>query len=192
MTAPGLAAPTTADGSGSTDTAVSGAVLARAFRLSRTSLALSLVILVVAMAIGVLVGPAGLGLRAVLLELVDRLPFVSVDSGLTDTQQVILCQWRITRVVLGAAVGASRALAGAGYQGVFRNPLADPYLLGVAAGAGLGAALAILTAPPIGAQLRLLGEWREGAKDRLSGVLVEDLGDGSRLPWRIEFRRQGR
>ena len=43
------------------------------------------------------------------------------------------------RVVLGGLVGAMLSLAGASYQGVFRNPLVDPYLLGVAAGAGLGA-----------------------------------------------------
>jgi iron complex transport system permease protein len=48
-------------------------------------------------------------------------------------------------VVLGLAVGALLAGSGAAYQGVFRNPLADPYLLGVAAGAGLGATLAIVT-----------------------------------------------
>jgi iron complex transport system permease protein len=46
--------------------------------------------------------------------------------------------------VLGALVGAMLAPAGASYQGVFRNPLADPYLLGVAAGAGLGATLAVV------------------------------------------------
>ena len=56
------------------------------------------------------------------------------------------------RVVLGAIVGATLALAGAAYQGVFRNPLADPYLLGAAAGAGLGATLAVAYAPA--------GEWR--------------------------------
>jgi iron complex transport system permease protein len=48
-------------------------------------------------------------------------------------------------VVLAALVGGMLAVAGAGYQGVFRNPLADPYLLGVAAGAGLGATLAIVS-----------------------------------------------
>ena len=51
------------------------------------------------------------------------------------------------RVVLGALVGGMLALAGATYQGVFRNPLADPYLLGVAAGAGLGATIAIAYLP---------------------------------------------
>ena len=45
--------------------------------------------------------------------------------------------------MLGVLVGGMLALAGASYQGVFRNPLVDPYLLGVAAGAGLGATLAI-------------------------------------------------
>ncbi len=51
------------------------------------------------------------------------------------------------RVVLAALVGGMLSLAGATYQGVFRNPLVDPYLLGVAAGAGLGATLAIAYLP---------------------------------------------
>ncbi len=51
------------------------------------------------------------------------------------------------RVMLAALVGAMLAVAGATYQGVFRNPLADPYLLGVAAGAGLGATIAIAYLP---------------------------------------------
>ena len=46
---------------------------------------------------------------------------------------------------MGALVGASLSVAGAGFQGVFRNPLADPFLLGSAAGAGLGATLIIVT-----------------------------------------------
>ena len=49
--------------------------------------------------------------------------------------------------MLGALVGATLAMAGASYQGVFQNPLADPYLLGVAAGAGLGATIAVAAAP---------------------------------------------
>jgi len=52
-------------------------------------------------------------------------------------------QLRAPRVVLGGLVGAMLAVAGSAYQGAFRNPLADPYLLGVAAGAGLGATLVI-------------------------------------------------
>ena len=56
----------------------------------------------------------------------------------------IVWQIRLPRVVLGALVGAMLAGGGAAYQGVFRNPLADPYLLGVAAGGGLGATIVIV------------------------------------------------
>lgn len=97
-----------------------------------------------AMLVGILVGPAGLTPGGVLLDIADRLPLVDVDSGLSTRQQAILWNIRMPRVVLGMLVGAMLAIAGAAYQGVFRNPLADPYLLGVSSGAGLGATLAIV------------------------------------------------
>ncbi|MCX6520079.1 MAG: iron ABC transporter permease [Actinobacteria bacterium] len=53
----------------------------------------------------------------------------------------IIWNVRMPRVVLAGIVGATLSLSGASYQGVFRNPLVDPYLLGVAAGAGLGATI---------------------------------------------------
>jgi iron complex transport system permease protein len=65
-------------------------------------------------------------------------------STLTPTQSAIIWTIRAPRMVLGLLAGAMLAVAGATYQGVFRNPLADPYLLGVAAGAGLGATIAII------------------------------------------------
>nr|WP_206038004.1 iron ABC transporter permease [Rhodococcus sp. HNM0569] len=107
--------------------------------------------MVVAVVVGVLVGPAGLTVRGVALEFVDALPFVDVDSGLTPRQDAILWNIRMPRVVLGLLVGAMLAIAGAAYQGVFRNPLADPYLLGVSSGAGLGATLAIVAGGVVGA-----------------------------------------
>jgi len=94
---------------------------------------------------GLLVGPVSLGNEQVLAALADRLPFISVEHGLDATQRAILFDLRAPRVLLGLAVGSLLAGSGAAYQGVFRNPLADPYLLGVAAGAGLGATLAIVT-----------------------------------------------
>lgn len=107
-------------------------------------LAAAVVILVAALLVGVLVGPAGLTARSVLLDLLDAIPGVHVDSGLTPQQHAILWQIRLPRVVLGSLVGATLAIAGAAYQGVFRNPLADPYLLGVSSGASLGATAAIV------------------------------------------------
>lgn len=90
-----------------------------------------------------LVGAAGIDPGNAILALLDALPLVDVDHGLTDIEHNILFQIRFPRVVLGGMVGGILAVAGAGYQGVFRNPLADPYLLGVAAGAGLGATVAL-------------------------------------------------
>ena len=76
-------------------------------------------------------------------ELLNLLPGVHLHSGLTAQEAAIVTELRLPRVVLGLLVGAMLALAGGCYQGVFRNPLADPYLLGVAAGAGLGATVAV-------------------------------------------------
>jgi iron complex transport system permease protein len=93
--------------------------------------------------LGLMIGPAGPTWWRVPLELLNRLPLLSVDSGLTPTDWSIVWQIRAPRVVLAAIVGSTLSIAGASYQGVFRNPLVDPYLLGVAAGAGLGATIVI-------------------------------------------------
>ncbi len=66
-----------------------------------------------------------------------------LSGELAGPLDIIIWQIRLPRVVLAALVGSALALSGATYQGVFRNPLAEPYLLGVASGAGLGAALAL-------------------------------------------------
>ena len=93
----------------------------------------------------VLIGPAALSPGAVVKEVLSHLPFIHVDSGFDARQAAIVWELRVPRMVLAALVGATLSLAGGAYQGVFRNPLADPYLLGVAAGAGLGATLAIVS-----------------------------------------------
>jgi iron complex transport system permease protein len=112
-------------------------------RPRRGALIIGLAGLTGAVIAGTVIGPADLGVFAVLQALVDRLPLIDLTPELTAQQLTILWDLRVPRVVLAALVGAILALAGAAYQGVFRNPLADPYLLGVAAGAGLGATLAI-------------------------------------------------
>jgi len=89
-------------------------------------------------------GPVGLPLGNVILELADRLPLIDTGSGLLPIDAAILTEVRLPRVVLAILVGSILATSGGAYQGVFRNPLADPYLLGVAAGAGLGATIAIV------------------------------------------------
>jgi iron complex transport system permease protein len=118
-------------------------VALRPARLRPSLVGVTVVCLGAAVLAGILVGPVRLSPGAVVRELVDRLPFVDVSSGLVEREAAILWQLRVPRVLLGALVGAMLAMAGAAYQGSFRNPLADPYLLGVAAGAGLGVTIAI-------------------------------------------------
>ena len=111
---------------------------------SGRALAVATAALVAAVAVGVSVGPADLPLPAVGEALLTRLPW---HPGLSVSAVAVTIVWqvRLPRVVLGALVGAMLAGGGAAYQGVFRNPLADPYLLGVAAGGGLGATMIIIS-----------------------------------------------
>lgn len=94
---------------------------------------------------GLALGPVRLPAAGVAAELLNLVPGVRLDSGLSPAEVAIVTELRLPRVVLGLLVGAMLALAGGCYQGVFRNPLADPHLLGVAAGAGLGVTAVIAT-----------------------------------------------
>ena len=76
--------------------------------------------------------------------LLDRLPWVSISPAWEPVTETIVADIRLPRVILASLVGAALAVAGATYQGLFRNPLADPYLIGVAQGAALGATIGFL------------------------------------------------
>jgi iron complex transport system permease protein len=100
--------------------------------------------LVGAMVLSVSVGPADVPFTTVLSALAGHIPLIGYHPHISAIDWNVIWQIRMPRVVLGGLVGASLAGGGAAYQGVFRNPLADPYLLGVAAGAGLGATAIIV------------------------------------------------
>jgi iron complex transport system permease protein len=102
--------------------------------------------LLAALTVGLAVGPAALGLGSIVHSALSYVPFVHAHQPLDKVDRALLWQIRAPRVALAALVGGMLAIAGASYQGVFRNPLCDPYLLGVAGGAGLGATLAIVYA----------------------------------------------
>jgi iron complex transport system permease protein len=76
--------------------------------------------------------------------LADKLPFVDITQNWQSALATIVLEIRLPRVILAGLVGAALATAGATYQGLFRNPLADPYLIGVAQGASLGAVAGFL------------------------------------------------
>lgn len=111
--------------------------------------------LLVSLVVGVLTGPVDIAAGDAFRSLAHQLG-LATDAPLASTEESILWEIRVPRVVLAALVGGMLALAGATYQGVFHNPLADPYLLGVAAGAGLGATLAIAYLPRVLAGQQLL------------------------------------
>lgn len=102
------------------------------------------VVLLIAVVAGVAIGPAALSPAQVIDAIAARLPW-HPHTGLPALDIAIVWQIRLPRVVLGILVGSMLAGGGAAYQGVFRNPLADPYLLGVAAGAGLGATIVVVS-----------------------------------------------
>ncbi|MFG6196567.1 FecCD family ABC transporter permease [Nonomuraea sp. JJY05] len=116
-------------------------------------IACALGVLAACMIAGLLDGAADISPWQVVLQAVDWLPYVHVDSGLAPVEQGLLFELRLPRVLVAAVVGGLLAMAGAGYQGVFRNPLADPYLLGAAAGAGLATTVAIVLLPESGASI---------------------------------------
>jgi len=113
-------------------------------RLRPSMLGLGGIALAIAVILGLALGPVAINPYRTLLELLDHLPYVNIESGLSKQEAAIVWELRFPRVVLGVLVGALLATSGAAYQGVFRNPLADPYLLGAAAGAGLGVTVVIV------------------------------------------------
>ena len=102
--------------------------------------------LVSCIGLGLLFGPERIPLGSIMKVLWAHLTG-SEPVGVSRVQAAIVWQIRAPRVILAGIVGGMLALAGATYQGVFANPLADPYLLGAASGAELGATLSIAYAP---------------------------------------------
>ena len=85
--------------------------------------------------------------RDILLILSKQIPGLNslVDaSNISATAETIITQIRLPRVLCGALVGAALATGGVTYQGIFRNPMADPYVIGASTGASVGASLVLV------------------------------------------------
>ncbi|MCH1625281.1 FecCD family ABC transporter permease [Ferdinandcohnia quinoae] len=115
-----------------------------------------LVLLLLSIIVSVSLGSAKIPLSHVWGIFLHQLPFFEGGhvNWVESTEQIIL-KVRLPRVFLAILVGACLSLAGAGFQGVLRNPLADPYTLGVASGSSVGAAFIIL----FGFHTYLFGIW---------------------------------
>lgn len=131
-------------------------------------------LLLVALWLSLALGPVSLPLDATLRALL-RLVGVPLDGDGLEQAELILAQIRLPRTLLGLAVGAVLAVSGVAMQGLFRNPLADPGLVGVSSGAGLGAAVAIVGGAALGGLPEALAPYLLSISAFAGGFLITAL-----------------
>jgi|SRR5690554_731196 len=95
---------------------------------------------------GIMVGSANLRIDTILKTLAKSLPLVGerLEFKVNEFDQMIILQLRLPRIILALLVGAGLSMAGVVFQALFRNPLAEPFVIGTSSGAAFGAALAIV------------------------------------------------
>ncbi len=162
------------------------------------ALAFGLIVLVIAASS---VGAADIGAVDSLSILLSRIPGIGrlVDvSNVSETDFTIVLLIRLPRVLLSGLVGCGLAMSGAVLQGVLRNPMADPQVLGISSGAAFGAAVAIALGMSfsvlgiggiaafafVGALLTILIVWRisfGGGKGSVVGILLSGIAVSSLL-----------
>jgi cobalamin transport system permease protein len=103
-----------------------------------------LVALAVALVAGVALGTVAIPVGDTLAVLAHRLLGIDPGAAISPATDTIVWELRLPRILTAMTVGAGLAVAGATFQGLLRNPLADPYVLGTASGAALGAAIAVV------------------------------------------------
>jgi iron complex transport system permease protein len=102
-----------------------------------------LILLVITIHMSIAIGPVFIPPGTVAAILLDKLPMIALNRFWSDASTAIIFQIRLPHTALIGLTGAALAGSGAAFQGLFRNPLADPYLIGVASGAGLGAVIGL-------------------------------------------------
>ncbi len=95
-------------------------------------------------------GAANITPSSVLTAVLKAIPFIGkfIDGNVSDTHFLIIFKVRMPRIVMASLVGMGLSVVGASFQSLFKNPMADPYVLGISSGSALGAALAIVIKLP--------------------------------------------
>ena len=104
---------------------------------------INLLLLLTAFVFSIGLGAVYIAPETIFRILAEQIPGVNINADWAASYSAIILAIRLPHAVLVAMTGAALASSGAAYQGLFRNPLADPYLIGVASGAGLGAVIAM-------------------------------------------------
>jgi iron complex transport system permease protein len=145
--------------------------------------------------LGVGLGSVTIPVDQTIAILAHRLVGLPTEASWPATAETIVIDLRLPRVLSAMLVGAGLAIAGATFQGILRNPLADPYVLGTASGAALGAAIAVLIPVRIlfleigllnvlafvGALVTVGVVYRVGRSGGLTGLLLTGYAVGSLL-----------
>jgi iron complex transport system permease protein len=110
-----------------------------------------LIVLSIVAVIAISTGSSQVSFATTISVILSQIPFLNIPETWGGNIETIVMNIRMPRVILAGVSGAALAVAGATYQGLFRNPLADPYLVGVSQGAALGAVIGFLI--PISSKL---------------------------------------
>lgn len=146
---------------------------------------LGIILLIVSFLLCLGIGAVELPVKDIVMILLHKIPWIgdTITPTWSPAFEQILIKVRLPRIILGMLVGAALAIAGSGFQGVLRNPLADPYTLGVSSGASVGAAVLIF----FGMQYSLVGAWTLPLVAFFTGIMtlwgVLSLArDGGKIP----------
>jgi len=120
-----------------------------------TIIIILILILLFSLILSSVTGSANISNMQIIKMLLHKLPFVGdrIAVDWKDSSELIFFNIRLPRVILAMLIGSALAVAGATYQAIFKNPMADPYIIGVSTGAAFGANLAIL----LGLSFSILG-----------------------------------
>lgn len=113
-------------------------------QLSKGKLTALIVLPIIFFFISLFLGRLFIAPETVLKILGQKLLFLPIPTTWTDSVETVVIRVRLPRAIMAGAVGAGLSISGAAFQGMFHNPLVSPFILGVSAGAGFGAALAIV------------------------------------------------
>jgi iron complex transport system permease protein len=116
--------------------------------IKHTRIVLTLIILLIITSfISLTIGYASISWDKILKIIFNEIPFLNelvINNNFTEGEKVIITEIRLPRIVASILVGMGLSNAGVIFQGIFKNPMADPYVIGVSSGAAFGAALAIV------------------------------------------------
>ena len=102
----------------------------KVFKFSNKSIIFSVILVLVSLTISVSIGAAEISTDEIVGIFLREILGYQSNPEINNINKIIVLEWRLPRFCLGFLVGASLAIAGCGFQGVFKNPLADPFLLG--------------------------------------------------------------